>query len=168
MFEINDNVVYGAHGICQITSITERQFDGKKVLYYMLTPVYDNNPTTIYVPVQNDSLTSQMRKVLSADEITQLIHSMPEEKTIWIEDENQRRDCYKKILHSGNREDLLRLIKTLYLHEQHQKSHGKRLHITDEHFFKEAEKMLYDEFAHVLHLQRDQVLPYIFEQISSK
>lgn len=41
----------------------------------------------------------------------------------------------------------------------------KRLHISDESFLKDAEKLLYEEFAHVLNITKDQVLPFIMRQI---
>lgn len=31
---------------------------------------------------------------------------------------------------------------------------------------KQAEKLLYEEFAHVLHIQRDEVLPYILHRVN--
>ena len=42
---------------------------------------------------------------------------------------------------------------------------GKKLHVNDARIFIEAEKMLYEEFAHVLHIEREQVLPFIMEQM---
>ena len=44
---------------------------------------------------------------------------------------------------------------------------GRKVHVCDERFLKEAEKILYDEFAHVLDIEPEQVLPYIFDQIES-
>ena len=32
---------------------------------------------------------------------------------------------------------------------------------------KDAERILYEEFAYVLHIERDQVLPFITEQIEA-
>ena len=57
------------------------------------------------------------------------------------------------------------LLYTSYQHKREQEQKGRKLHISDERFFREAEKMLYDEFALVLHIQPDQVLPFILEQI---
>lgn len=37
--------------------------------------------------------------------------------------------------------------------------------MSDERFLKEAEKMLYDEFALVLNIREDEVLPFIMKQI---
>ena len=39
------------------------------------------------------------------------------------------------------------------------------MHVADERFLNEAEKLLHEEFAHVLHIKREQVLSFIFEQI---
>jgi CarD family transcriptional regulator len=92
---------------------------------------------------------------------------MPDESTIWVEDEGKRREYYKQILTGGDRTDLIKLIKTLYAHEKIQKDVGKRLHATDERFLKDAEKILYEEFAHVLNLTLDQVVPFITQQIEA-
>lgn len=46
-----------------------------------------------------------------------------------------------------------------------QAAKGKKLYKNDEKVMKEAEKMLYEEFAHVLDIRPDQVLPFIMQQI---
>jgi CarD family transcriptional regulator len=53
------------------------------------------------------------------------------------------------------------------LHQQELKEKGKKLRVSDERFLKDAEKVLYDEFAHVLDIKREEVLPFIFEQIET-
>ena len=135
--------------------------------YYVLKPVYDPN-STIFVPLHNAKLTDKMRYVLSAEEIYELIQEMPDENTIWIEEESKRREQYKKILASGDRKDLVCLIKTLYLQQQKLKENGKKLHMAEDRFMKDAEKMLYEEFAHVLTIERDQVLPFIMDQMEEE
>ena len=39
------------------------------------------------------------------------------------------------------------------------------MHVADERFFKTAEKILYDEFALVLEIEPQQVLPFVLQQI---
>ena len=56
-------------------------------------------------------------------------------------------------------------VRALYLRKQRQEAAGRKFHVADEHFLHDAEKILYDEFAHVLQIKRDQVLPFILEQI---
>lgn len=106
-----------------------------------------------------------MRKVLSPEEIYHIVKEMPDENLIWIEDENCGLKEYKEILLKGEHREIIKLIKTLYLHKQEQLKIGKNLHKVDERFLKDAEKLLYDEFAYVLKIKPEQVLPFIQEQI---
>lgn len=164
MYKVNDTVLYGAYGVCKITEIAEKNFNGNYDEYYILKPIFSEQ-TTIFIPIYNKILAEKMRRVLSTDEIRALIKMMPDENIIWIENENIRRERYKEIISSASPSDLVRLIKTLYLHKQTQKEKGRKLHIADGKFLKDAEKMLCDEFAFVLNIKRDQVLPLILEQI---
>lgn len=164
MFQTGDTILYGTHGVCTIQSIEEMNFSGQKQEYYILNPVY-NKASTIYVPIHNEKLTAKMNRILSAEEIYELIHSMPDEKTIWIENESARKERFQQIVSGNNRQELVQLIKTLYLHQEKQKEKGKKLHIADERFLKEAEKLLYNEFALVLKMEPNQVLPFIMGQI---
>ncbi|WP_040197362.1 CarD family transcriptional regulator [Candidatus Soleaferrea massiliensis] len=164
MYEINDTVLYGGHGVCRIVEIEERDLCGNRMEYYILKPVYDEK-STVFVPVHNEALTTKMRRILSVDEIYALIASMPNEDSKWIENENERKEKYREIISCGDRIQLIRAIKALYQHQQEQQARGRKLHLADERFFKEAEKMLYDEFALVLHIKPEQVFPFIQEQI---
>lgn len=166
MYKINDTVLYGAQGVCRISGTTTKSFNGGKMEYYVLKPCYSAN-STIYVPMHNEALLKKMRRLLSAEEIHQIIRTMPAQASSWIEDESERRTAYRDILSHGDRMELLRMIKALYLHQQLQQEKGRRLHASDETFFKEAEKMLYDEFALVLHIQPADVLPFILDQLST-
>ena len=163
---VNDTIVYGTQGVCRIDEVSRKNFSGKPVEYYVLTPL-DNSRSTIYVPVQNENLVGKMRRVLSAEEVYGIIQKMPEEESEWIENENQRKEKYREILAKGDRLELVRMIKSLYQHQQEQLAKGKKFYVSDERFFHEAEKMLYEEFALVLHIKPEQVLPFILEQISS-
>lgn len=165
MFKENDMVLYGTQGVCMIAEVTERKFKEKLMKYYVLKPVYKEG-ATVFVPVDNQELISKMKKVLSVDEIHQLIQNMPESVTIeWINNDNLRRDKYKEIMKSGDRQDLVSLIRTLYLKQEELKEIGKKLHATDLNIFNEAENILYEEFAYVLNIQKDEVGPFILKQI---
>ncbi len=167
MHYVNETVLYGTYGVCRIADIEERDFTGSPKTYYVLKPVKDEK-STIYVCVHNEKAVRQMRQVMSADEIHELIRNMPEETAEWIENKNERNEKYKAILNSGDRHALVRMVRSLYLHRQRQKELGKKMHITDEKFFKDAEKMLYDEFAAALNIRQEQVLPYIMGQLDGK
>lgn len=165
MYQVKDAVLYGMQGVCAIEAVEEKEFFGEKRMYYVLRQVHQN-ASTIYIPVDNENSVSKMRKVLSEDEIKQLILGMPEKKTKWIANDAVRKEKFKEILQKGKREELIALIKSVYLHKQKLLEEGKKkLHVADENAMKDAERMLYDEFAYVLKLERNEVLPFILKQI---
>ena len=47
-----------------------------------------------------------MRKVLSKKDIYELIKTMPDNETIWINDKNIRKQKYNDIINHGNHEQL--------------------------------------------------------------
>jgi CarD family transcriptional regulator len=167
-YKVNDVVLYATHGVCEISEITEMDVRGTHCTYYALKPLYYNNKCTIFVPVNSETLTEKMRQLLSIEEIHSLIKAMPGKNTIWIEDETLRNKSYEKILDGGDRSELVKLIKTLHFHRQSQKGKNKSLRDTDKRFMKDAERMLYEEFAHVLKIESKQVLPFIIEQIEAE
>ncbi|MEA4853465.1 MAG: CarD family transcriptional regulator [Christensenella sp.] len=164
MYQVNDSVLYGIQGVCKIVEIAEKAFASQKRRYYVLEPIYDNN-ATIFIPVDNEELTEKMRRVLSKEEIYAVIDGIPEKKENWIENESVRKEQYGKIIAQGDCVELVKLIKALCRFQKELQEEGKKLHVADEHFLKDAEKILYDEFAHVLHLDRDNVLPFIENRI---
>jgi CarD family transcriptional regulator len=122
--------------------------------------------STIYAPTDNEAVRKKMRRLLTVSQINHLIDSMPDEKTIWIENVNERKECYKSLLSSGDHAALIQMIKTLYAHKKEREAAGKRLHMMDEHFFKDAEQILFNEFQYVLQLSdKDALMVYILERI---
>lgn len=139
MFQKNDMVRYGAHGVCKIEDITEKSFNGAAIQYYVLRLVY-NDTSTIYGPLHNQTLTQNMRKVLSEEDLRPLIQTMPQEESLWIKNEEMRKARYQEILAGGNRADLIRMPKALYLHQREQQEKGRRLHMSDDHFLRKRKK----------------------------
>lgn len=166
MFQINDTVVYGVNGVCKIENITTKEFMGTSKEYYVLKPVKDS-AATIYVPKQNEKLTGKMRKLLSEQEVYHLIKTMPETETLWFQNENERKEQYKKVLVKGDHSELIGMIKAIYSQKQKREEEGKHLYISDERFLKEAERILYEEFQYVLNIKREDVLPLIFSKIEN-
>lgn len=165
MYQIDDVVVYGLHGVCRITEIQPREFAGEEQLYYTMKPVFDNR-STFFVPTENQASCKKMRELLSPEEIRALILTIPSQGAIGITDEKHRKDTYQKIIESGNRNEILRLIKTLHERRKAQQKAGKKQHLIDERFMKEAETVLFDEFAYVLNIDRANVVTFIKEELS--
>lgn len=164
MYKIGDTILYAAQGVCKIQEMMQRDFNGTIMEYYVLKPVFSDN-STIYVPVNNPALVGKMRRILSKEEIEQIIRDMPEEELLWFDDETERKKKFREVLFRADTRELVRMIKALYLHQQKQQEKGKHLHAADERVFKEAEKILYDEFALVLQIRPEQVVPFITEKM---
>lgn len=156
MFEVSDIVAYGVNGVCTVTEITTKRIDKVNVEYYVLSP-NATKTAKVFVPVQNEKLVGKMRAVLTKDEIIDLLDNMPKEEE-WISNKNIRFETFKNIISEGKSSELLRLIRNLKLHEKQQLKRGKRLHMADERFLKEAEKMVLGEFAYVLNESTDDIL----------
>ncbi len=167
MYAVNDKVLYTNCGVCNVESVEMKDFTGEPAEYYVLRPVGDNR-NKFYVPTKNEQLTRQMHRVLSRDEIESLINDMPDEDFIWIDDENVRKEQYQQILRRGDRHELVRMIKTLYIHRCIQKEQRKKLHAADEYFLKEAENVLYDEFSYVLDIPKDDIVGFIQSRLADK
>ena len=167
MYKIEDVVVYGLHGVCRITEITEKEFAGESHLYYTMHPVF-NDRSTFFVPADNEKSKVKVRDLLSVEEVHTLILSMPSQEEIEIINEKQRKDIYKSIVESGDRVRISRLIKTIYLRNKAREQEGKKQHLIDERFMRDAEAVLFDEFAYVLSIDRDKVTDYIREKLNQR
>lgn len=164
MFKINDNILYGSHGICTISDITEQNFGNEKKKYYLLHP-HNNVSANIYVPMDNKKLINKMKRILSKEEIMDLIKIIPDTDSKWIENKTERNEYFRSIIASGDRQNIIKLIKAIYKHKEDLNSVGKKLHTSDLQFFKEAEKIIYEEFALVLDIKYEQVLPFLMNEL---
>ena len=164
MFEVNDVVVYGSHGICEIIGIEERKLDGEIKTYFVLKPKNDRS-ATCFVPTWNEKAWGKMRKVMTKKDVDALIDAMPNKKPIWIEDENARKETYKQILASGDQAAIISMMQALFAHKREREAAGKRLHMSDEHFMKDAEQLLYNEWQYVLNVDKAGLMAYIFQRI---
>ncbi|MGN0571005.1 MAG: CarD family transcriptional regulator [Candidatus Fimenecus sp.] len=162
MYAVNDTVMYGQSGICKITEICDKKFGRDTQKYYVLRPVYGDN-TVIYCPVDSDKV--HIRKLLSAEDVISLIREMPTQQGDWIENDNLRKEEQTKILRRGDHKELIALIKTLYHKRTETENSGRRFHRADAEAMAQAEKMLYQEFAQVLDIAPDEVVPFIIGKI---
>ena len=93
---------------------------------------------------------------------------MPEEEPIPLGDTARQREISGEILRSGDRRRLVQLIKTLHVRQQARREQRKKPCAQDERIMKEAEKLLYEEFAYALNIRRDQVLPFILQELGER
>lgn len=164
MFQINDTVMYGNSGVCRVEDIRWEQFNSDSaVLYYVLKPVYESH-STIYCPVNSDKI--KIRKLLSLEEIDEFIQMMPDVDTVWIENDQLRKEKYIDILKRSDHKELIMLLKTLHMKREEKEKFGRKFHSSDERIMKEAEHILHGEFAHVLHIQQEDVVDFIMGKLN--
>lgn len=165
MFQVNDVIQYGTQGVCRIVDIEEKCVSGSKKKYFVIKPLQDNS-ATIFAPTDNPYVLKKMRRLLSREEIDRLIDSMPDENSVWIQNDNERKERYKQILSGGDHAEMMKTIKAIYAHKKEREAEGKRLHMIDERFFKDAEHILYNEFEYVLQLNsKAELMAYIVSRI---
>lgn len=163
MFKINDYVVYGSTGVCQIIDISkEKNLSSDEIQYYVLQTVY-NNKMIIKTPVNNQKIL--MRQIITKDDVSSLIADIPKRQATWINDDKERNQNFKVALKTGKSEELIKIIKMIYLEKEEKFALGKKLTKIDEDIMKIAEKQLFEEFAIVLNISPDEVITYINERI---
>lgn len=165
MYSIGDVVMYGTFGICKIASIEKRDFMGEENDYYILHHVY-NEKNTFYVPVDSEQAVSRLHKVCSTADVDELIGHMNSEAPIWIDNEIKRKEEYSRIIKGGDKKEIIRLIKTLYLRRNKLYSEKKKLRSFDENYLNTAENMLFEEFAYALDIDKSEVVDYIEKHIA--
>ena len=160
MFQCGDQVTYGIHGVCTITDIEKRKSGGKLTEYYVLKPV-DQTGATYFVPTQNEVAVSKIRPILTQEQIVNMPHSADMQEDAWIEDENQRKQRYSSLITSGDRAALVRMVHAIYKHKELQAAAGRKLHLCDENFLRDAKRLLGSEFSLVLNIEHDEVGKYV-------
>ncbi len=164
MFSIGDHVVYGFHGVCRILAREERTVDRKKVLYFVLEPL-NQAGARFYIPAENPAALSKLRPVLSKQELDALLASEDVRQDSWIQDENLRKQRYRELIVSGDRGALIGMVGSLYRHKEAQAAAGRKFHLCDENFLRDAEKLLNSEFSLVLEIPAEQVQGYILNAL---
>lgn len=161
-FDIGEYVSYGINGMCNIEDIRPMQLSQcvEKMMYYILRP--ESNPkSTIFVPVNNQKLVSKMRELMTKDEINAMLVRMKDRTLEWEKDVRFRAESFHEILNNGVNQDLILMIRCLHRKRQELVQLGKKLPARDSNTLKTAERLVEEEFAHVLHIKCEEVSDYI-------
>ena len=156
MFHVGEVVLFGAEGVFRVEEIAPKKIGKTVTEYYVLRSLYRSS-NVMYIPVGRGGLEEKIYPVMSRQEIDDLISAMPQAGCCWVENENERKLRFKEILGCGDRLAVAGLIRTLYEHRLNQEKTGKKMHLSDERFLKDAERLLYDEIAHVMQIEPSQV-----------
>ncbi len=160
LYNKGDYVVYGENGVCKIIDVRDEDFIGlDKMPYYVLETVFSK--TTIFIPTNSELLVGKLKSVLSPDEINELIDNTDKIPETWIMDCKKRAEHFGELLSGGTRKEILWLIKVLTSHKIDVEEQNKRFYISDKNILTAAEKVIIEEFAFVLGIEKSEVVPYI-------
>ncbi len=162
MYGIGDRVVYGALGVMEIVDITNQAVGDVTRAYYVMKEYSSNAPSLTYVPTENEALTSQMKPLLTKEEIIDVVKTAKNSPPLeWIEDNRARSEAYKKILATADRVKILCMIDSVYRTGIRREEEGKKNYIADENSMKKAEKLINTEFSLVLGIPESEVQEFI-------
>ncbi|MDO4870348.1 MAG: CarD family transcriptional regulator [Bacillota bacterium] len=165
-FEKGQIIVYGTSGICVIDDIkpVKITMDSKPELYYVLKLLKDEQ-SKVFVPVNNEKLTSKMRDLMKKEDIIDMLKGGRSDIMEWNTDRRERAETFRDILVDGVSDDLLRMVVCLYERKKKLYVTGKKLPVTDGNTLKSAVKLLEEEVAYVLNIEEDKVGAYIRKQL---
>lgn len=156
-------VVYRSNGLCCIEGMQAACFDGQtERAYYALHPI-DQPNASFFVPADLPDLEQRMRRILTKEQILQIIDTAYTRDIEWIEDTKKRFEAYDAILKTGDRAHILQLMKLLAQRREQLESQRKKLYAGDNRLLANAQRLLTQEFAFVLQIEQDQVIPFILE-----
>lgn len=150
MYEVNDKVMYGVVGVCEVSNVDAPPIKGIDGKYYFLQPVYDDKGI-IYSPVNSNKV--QMRYVITREEAMKL----------YVRAGNCTKDSqlnsqltpleYDEYVKSQDPLKLMQLIRGLYNIKNERAKDLRKMKSADSRMLITARKLLYGEMA--VALERD-------------
>lgn len=161
MFSVGQNVLYGINGVCVVQDITEKKVGKLSMEYYVLKPL-DTKTSTLFVPTNNEELCNRIRNVLSKESIDNILSNLPEVGD-WNDNKQERSEEFKNTVHSGDCLELIKMIRLINTHGNELAESGRHLHMSDERFLKDAEKMVSEEVALALNVDRQTAIELVLQ-----
>ena len=160
MLQVGSQVMYGVHGVCRIIEVEIRRVDRKNVEYFVLEP-RDQPGARFYVPRHNQSAVSKLHPLITKNELETLLQSGASYQNCWVKEENLRKLKYRELINCCDRAALLGMIRALQKHREEQLAAGRKFHLTDENFLRDAKKILASEISLVLDIPQSEVNVYL-------
>ena len=113
-----------------------------------------------------DSTKIVLKKLLSEEEIIDLLNKIDFSRSVWVDNDVIRKETFFKILKSGDRKEVILMLKELHEQRIEKERNGKRLHVNDEKILCEAEKIIHEELAFSMNISIEDVGDYIVKHIN--
>lgn len=164
MFKKGDYVIYGSRGVCEVLDIIPMNMDTmeKDKLYYVLHP-YHQKENKIFTPVDNHK--TIMRKIVTKEEALFFMNHISEVEELEIMNDKLREKSYKECLLKCDNREWLKIIKTIYLHQQQRVAEKKKMSVIDEMYLKIAEDNLFSELSVALEKTKEEIRKYILTKL---
>ena len=156
MFKVGDYIVY-RKDVCVVKEIMKNFYGNKD--YYRLGLINDSS-LKIDVPVDSKFI----RDIISEAEVNKIIDNIPMIEIVKNQDKYIE-NVYKELMISGRHEDLIKIIKTIYLRNNERLDNNKKVIDKDNNYFMQAEKYLYTEFSIALGISYEDAKNYVIERV---
>jgi len=156
MYKVNDYLIFGKD-VCKVKGVEEKKYNNED--YYVLAPIKDDT-LKLEIPVSS----TKIRNLITEDDLNDLMNKIPSIEPIQIEDKFLESE-YKRLLASGNEEDLIKVIKTTYLRNEERVNNRKRKAEKDSIYFKEAEEALYSQVSVIKNISLEEAKEYFINKI---
>lgn len=163
MYEVSQLVSYGMHGVCRIVDTEDRVIDHKCVTYFVLAPL-SHPESRYYLPKHNPVALAKIRPLLDAETLQTLLATKTDQN-MWVADENRRKQLYRQLISSPDIGALIQMVRCLYRYRREQQALGRRLHLSDENFLRDAERVLSGELTLVLQIPEKDVPAYLLQML---
>lgn len=165
MYKIGDYVVYSCQGVCRIGAMEERNVQGNKRLFYVLHPVYQAEASYM-IPSDNPAALAKLRPIITRQQLDMILADEMMRQSCWIADENQRKQRYRELIVGGDYAALVQMVHTLHQHKKQQREAGRKVHLCDDNFLHDAQRLLMGEFAVVLGIAPEHVESYVLNALN--
>ncbi len=161
MYNIGEYVRYKSGTICCVKEIKKMKFAGMdERMYYVLSAVNDEKSVN-YVPVDCKEIDKKVKRLLTAEEIDEIISETEGMHGEWVEDSRERAVKFEEILGAGDRAKILWVLKTLAIYKKELEVQKRKMYASDARILSTAERMIKEEFAFVLGIDKEEVAGYI-------
>ena len=162
MYAIGDKVLYSTIGVMEIVDIADQTIGDVSKTYYVMKEYASLSTSLTYVPIDNEFLLSNIKPLLTKDELYEVIKAAKVAEPIeWIEDNRARAENYKKILASLDRVRIMSMIDTVIATGIRREAEGQKNYIADETSMMKGQKLISVEFSLVLGIPENEVWSFI-------
>lgn len=163
-FQPGEYVIYGCKGVHRIMDRVMLAMDGSasEKEYYVMQPC-GKPEGSVYAPV--DAAKTNMRRIMTRPEAEQFLRTAPAIQLLDFHNRKLLEDACKECIRSCDPEELMRVIRTLWVRKQERLRQGKKMTLTDIHYMEQAENILYMELSIVFDVPKDEVPELIHQTL---